>query len=131
MNEVVDPVATDPTVVDPGVTDPTVVNPGIPDPSVVDPGAADPSVVDPGVTDPSLMDSSLQQPAPDPIIYDIKKDVLNALNDWYDLHIKVHVEGSIQIFHSLTLGEAAICILLAAILLIMIFKWIWEVLRYA
>jgi len=93
----------------------------IPDESVVDPSGIDPSVIDPNAVPPS----------DPPIIYDIKSDVIGALTDFWNTNVKSHVEGSIQVFHSLTLGEAAICVLLAAILLIMIFKWIWEVIRYA
>lgn len=102
---------------DPGATTPDIPA-DVPDvPSDVPVDAFDPSV--------------LPDPVNDPIVYDIKKDVLGALNDFYAAHVKVHVEGSIQVFHSLTLGEAAIAILLAAILLVLIFKWIWEVVRYA
>lgn len=61
-----------------------------------------------------------------PIIYDIKQEVLTALQDFYQSHI----EGSLQIFHSLTLGEILISVLLATILIIIVFKWIWEVVRY-
>lgn len=61
-----------------------------------------------------------------PIIYDIKAEVLAAFQDFY----RSHVEGNLQIFHSLTIGEIMISILLAAIILLFVFKWIWEVLRY-
>lgn len=61
------------------------------------------------------------------VLNDIKGEVTGALTGFY----KQHVEGSIQVFHSLTLGETAIAILLAAILLVLVFKWIWEVIRYA
>ncbi|AHM67476.1 hypothetical protein PPSQR21_038380 [Paenibacillus polymyxa SQR-21] len=58
---------------------------------------------------------------------DIKTNVMDALSGFY----KSHVEGSIQVFHSLTVGEAAIVVMLAAILLVLVFKWIWEVVRSA
>ncbi|MNW41502.1 hypothetical protein D3C74_186430 [compost metagenome] len=61
-----------------------------------------------------------------PIIYDIKSEIVAAFNDFYQSHI----EGNLQIFHSLTIGEIVISILLAAIILLFVFKWIWEVLRY-
>ncbi|PAF30778.1 hypothetical protein [Paenibacillus sp. 7516] len=61
-----------------------------------------------------------------PIIYDIKAEVGAALSDFY----RSHVEGNLQIFHSLTVGEIIICILLAAIILLYVFHWIWEAIRY-
>lgn len=61
-----------------------------------------------------------------PIIYDIKAEVLSSFNDFY----RSHIEGNLQIFHSLTVGEIIISILLAAIILLFVFKWIWEVVRY-
>ncbi|OBZ15171.1 hypothetical protein A8L34_29595 [Bacillus sp. FJAT-27264] len=64
--------------------------------------------------------------APSPVVYDVKAEVVSALSDFYHSH----VEGSLQIFHSLTLGEIMIAVLLAAILLVMCIKWIWEVVRY-
>ncbi len=59
-------------------------------------------------------------------IYDIKAEVGAALKDFY----RYHVEGNLQIFHSLTMGEIIIAILLAAIVLILAAKWIWEAVRY-
>ncbi|MEK3837932.1 hypothetical protein [Paenibacillus sp. FSL R7-0128] len=64
--------------------------------------------------------------APAPVVYDIKNDVVSALSEYY----KSHIEGSLQIFHSLTLGEIVIAILLAAILMVITMKWIWESVRY-
>lgn len=61
-----------------------------------------------------------------PLIYDIKSEVGSALSDYY----RSHIEGNLQIFHSLTMGEIIISILLAGIILILVFKWIWEVVRY-
>ncbi|MNO48603.1 hypothetical protein D3C76_389390 [compost metagenome] len=75
--------------------------------------------VDPTLTDPVPVE-------PQPIIYDIKSEVVAAFQDFYHSH----VEGNLQIFHSLTVGEIMISILLAAIILLFVFKWIWEVLRY-
>lgn len=77
--------------------------------------------------DPQLpLVDSLPEEATEPIIYDIKKEVTAGLSDFYHSHI----EGNLQIFHSLTIGEIMICILLAAIILLFTFKWIWEALRY-
>lgn len=53
----------------------------------------------------------------------IQGQITAGLNDFYHSH----VEGSIQIFHSLTLGEILIIILLAAILIVLVARWIWEV----
>lgn len=69
-------------------------------------------------------DSGLVSDTPSPVVYDIKQEITAALTDFY----KSHVEGNLQIFHSLTLGEIVISILLAAILLVLVFKWIWEAL---
>lgn len=76
-------------------------------------------------TDLLLMEKAAED-ATQPIIYDIKAEVLSALNSFYSNHI----ENNLQIFHSLTVGEILICILLSAIILLFVFKWIWEVLRY-
>ena len=61
-----------------------------------------------------------------PILYDIKSEVMAGLNGFYSNHI----EGNLQIFHSLTVGEIVISILLSAIILLIVFRWIWEALRY-
>lgn len=57
---------------------------------------------------------------------DYKAPVLDALSDFW----AVHYEGTLQIFHSLTIGEIVIAVLLGLIVLIHVFKWIWEVFRY-
>lgn len=57
---------------------------------------------------------------------DQKTEMVAALTDFYHSH----VEGSLQIFHSLTIGEIMISILLAAILMVLVFRWIWEAIRY-
>lgn len=76
--------------------------------------------------DPFAAPDPLPEVDQQPIIYDIKKEVESAFNDFYH----VHVEGNLQIFHSLTVGEIMICILLAAVILLFVFKWIWEAVRY-
>lgn len=60
------------------------------------------------------------------LIYAIKDTVVAGLSDYY----RSHIEGNLQIFHSLTVGEILICILLAALILLQVFKWIWEAIRY-
>lgn len=71
-------------------------------------------------------DPGLSSEAPSPIVYDIKTEVVSALNDFYHNH----VEGSLQIFHSLTLGEIMISVILVAIFLLLTARWIWEAVRY-
>ncbi|WP_348623368.1 hypothetical protein ABFT51_20770 [Paenibacillus peoriae] len=87
------------------------------------------------VQDVPVQDVSVQEPPVHSVLddvyaiqhLDIKADVAKALSGFY----KSHVEGSIQVFHSLTMGEVAIVVMLAAILLVLVFKWIWEVVRSA
>lgn len=74
-------------------------------------------MIDLAAADPGAMSDTSS-----PVVYDIKQEVTAALVDFY----RAHVEGNLQIFHSLTLGEIVIAILLAAILLVLVFKWIWE-----
>lgn len=61
-----------------------------------------------------------------PIIYDIKNEVIGAFQDFYISH----VEGSLRIFHTLTMGEIVIAVLLGLLIVLFIFRWIWEVVRY-
>lgn len=57
---------------------------------------------------------------------DFKVAFTDALKDFY----LVHIEGSLQVFHSLTVGEMIISVLLALLILLFVFKWIWEAIRY-
>ncbi|MDY8049661.1 hypothetical protein UY416_25560 [Paenibacillus polymyxa] len=122
------------------VQDVSVQDVPVQDVSVQDVPVQDVPVQDVPVQDVPAQDVPVQDvPAQEPPIHsvlddvyaiqhlDIKTDVTNALTGFY----KSHVEGSIQVFHSLTMGEAAIVVMLAAILLVLVFKWIWEVVRSA
>jgi hypothetical protein len=55
--------------------------------------------------------------------------VFDALNQFYVNHMVATVNGSIQVFHSLTFGEMIISILLATIIILFSLKWVYEVLR--
>lgn len=55
-------------------------------------------------------------------------DDLQAFKDFYESSIIDTIEGSLQIFHSFTYGEMIIAFLLLLILLLQLFKWVWEVL---
>lgn len=55
-------------------------------------------------------------------------DDLQAFKDFYESSIVDTIEGSLQIFHSFTYGEMIIAFLLLLILLLQLFKWVWEVL---
>lgn len=58
-----------------------------------------------------------------------KKNVVDALGEFYSNYVVETVHGSIQVFTSFTYGEMVISFLLFLILLTMVFKWFWEVLR--
>lgn len=73
--------------------------------------------LDPSVTDVTYDNS---------IVYDIKTEVIGAFQDFYISH----VEGSLRIFHTLTVGEMVIAVLLGLAIILFVFKWIWEVIHY-
>ena len=52
-----------------------------------------------------------------------------ALNEFYHNYVVDTINGSFQVFQSFTYGEMVISFLLFAILMTMIFKWVFEVLR--
>lgn len=52
-----------------------------------------------------------------------------ALNGFYKNYIIDTVNGSFQVFQSFTYGEMVISFLLAAIFLLMLLKWVFEVVR--
>lgn len=52
-----------------------------------------------------------------------------ALNAFYHNYVVDTINGSFQVFQSFTYGEMVISFLLFAILMTMIFKWFFEVLR--
>jgi hypothetical protein len=60
---------------------------------------------------------------------DIRQSVIDAFQDFYVNHLVQTVDGTIQIFESFTYGEMVISLLLFCILLVMVFKWIWEVFK--
>jgi len=53
----------------------------------------------------------------------------NSLNEFYHNYIVETINGSFQVFQSFTYGEMVISFLLFAILMLLGFKWIWEVVR--
>lgn len=55
--------------------------------------------------------------------HDYTGQITAGLQDFFHSHL----EGSVQVFHSLTLGEVVESILLAAILIVLVARWIWEV----
>jgi hypothetical protein len=59
----------------------------------------------------------------------MKDDFLQALNEFYHSYIVDTANGSFQIFQSFTYGEMVISLLLFSIFLLMLFKWVFEVLR--
>lgn len=63
------------------------------------------------------------------IIINTYDDVKNALSDFYAHYIVDTVNGSFQIFQSFTYGEMTISILLFSIILLMVFRWLYEVIR--
>lgn len=58
-----------------------------------------------------------------------KEDVIAALDEFYESYIVESVNGTFQVFQSFTYGEMVISFLLFSILLVIIFKWIFEVIR--
>ncbi|WP_116314963.1 hypothetical protein, partial [Escherichia coli] len=55
-----------------------------------------------------------------------KEDVIAALDEFYESYIVESVNGTFQVFQSFTYGEMVISFLLFSILLVIIFKWIFE-----
>jgi hypothetical protein len=58
-----------------------------------------------------------------------KQQYVDALKEFYHQYIVETVHGSFQVFQSFTYGEMVISFLLALLVLLFTFKWIWEVLR--
>lgn len=61
---------------------------------------------------------------------DIQHSIANALNEFF---VRFNIEtpnGLLQIVSELTYGDLVICFLLFLILLVLIMRWFWEVLRY-
>lgn len=61
---------------------------------------------------------------------DLKDIVLSSFEKFFIRHDIKTPDGIIQIVHSMTYGEMLICLLLFTILIVMVVKWFWEVLRY-
>lgn len=59
----------------------------------------------------------------------VSEQVGNALNSFYESYIVESVNGSFQVFQSFTYGEMVISFLLASIFLLMLLKWVFEVIR--
>lgn len=58
-----------------------------------------------------------------------KEEMLLAFDEFYQNYIVDTVNGSFQVFQSFTYGEMVISFLLFAIFLLMLFKWVFEVIR--
>lgn len=56
-------------------------------------------------------------------------ELLTVLNDFYENYIVDTANGSFQVFKSFTYGEMVITFLLFAILLVMILRFVYEVVR--
>jgi uncharacterized membrane protein len=52
-----------------------------------------------------------------------------VLNDFFQHYIVETFNGTFQVFQSFTYGEMVISMLLAFIILIMLLKWLYEVIR--
>ncbi len=61
---------------------------------------------------------------------ELKDSILSSLDQFFVRHNIKTPDGVLQIVHSMTYGEMLICFLLFLILVIMVIKWFWEVLRY-
>lgn len=59
----------------------------------------------------------------------MREDILSALNEFYHSYIVDTYNGAFQVFKSFTYGEMVISFLLFMILLIILLKWFYEVLR--
>lgn len=60
---------------------------------------------------------------------DVRGEMLEAFDTFYESYIVELTDQSIQVFQSFTYGEMTIAALLLLILMVMAFKWLWEVLR--
>lgn len=61
---------------------------------------------------------------------DFQTSIASALNDFFIRHNIETPDGIIQVINSMTYGDMVICFLLFAILIVMVLKWFWEVLRW-
>lgn len=58
-----------------------------------------------------------------------KDDFVLALKEFYSSYIVDTANGSFQVFQSFSYGEMTISLLLLSIFLLMVFKWVYEVIR--
>lgn len=58
-----------------------------------------------------------------------KDEFILSLNEFYNNYIVETVNGSFQVFRSFTYGEMTISFLLTLIVLIMLLKWVYEVMQ--
>lgn len=58
-----------------------------------------------------------------------KDTTLNALNEFFQNYVVETADSTFQVFRSFTYGEMMISFLLLMILMTIVFKWLWEVLR--
>lgn len=59
----------------------------------------------------------------------IKDGMVQALNDFYSKYVVESANGAFQVFQSFTYGEMVISFLLASILVLMVLKWVFEVMH--
>lgn len=59
----------------------------------------------------------------------VKESVTSAFDDFYSHYVINTLDSSFQVFQSFTYGEMAISFLLVLIIMIMLLKWFWEILR--
>lgn len=59
----------------------------------------------------------------------LRENVVSALNEFYESYLIETVDGSFQIFQSMSYGEMLISFLLLIAICLYVFKWLWEVLR--
>lgn len=61
---------------------------------------------------------------------DFRDTMLESFEKFFIRHNIETPEGFISIVHSMTYGEMLISLLLFAILIVLLIKWFWEVVRY-
>lgn len=61
---------------------------------------------------------------------EIDKTFLDYLLDFYQTYLVEVGDQTFQVFKSFTYGELTIVLLLMCILFVLVFKWIYEVMRY-
>lgn len=55
--------------------------------------------------------------------------IVQDLNDFFKSYLVETPDGFLQIFQSFTYGEMVISFLLLLLVMLFVFRWIWEVLR--